>query len=82
MQELKAENVVEFAHRVGIQSKLDAVPSLCLGTSDVSLFEMVGAYSTFVNGGIEVLNLFSLPVLKIRTVMLSKSSTQKQEKPL
>ncbi|HCZ37399.1 MAG TPA: transglycosylase [Cytophagales bacterium] len=52
MQELKAENVVEFAHRVGIQSKLDAVPSLCLGTSDVSLYEMVGAYATFVNSGI------------------------------
>lgn len=52
MQELKAENVVEFAHRVGIQSKLDAVPSLCLGTSDVSLYELVGAYSTFVNSGI------------------------------
>lgn len=49
---IRAENVVEFAHRVGIESKLDAVPSLCLGTSDVSLFELVGAYSTFVNGGI------------------------------
>ncbi|MEQ8363128.1 MAG: transglycosylase domain-containing protein [Cyclobacteriaceae bacterium] len=52
MQALGAENVVEFAHRVGINSKLDPVPSLCLGTSDVSLFEMVGAYSTFVNSGI------------------------------
>jgi len=52
MQALGAENVVEFAHQVGIESKLDAVPSLCLGTSDVSLFEMVGAYCTFVNGGI------------------------------
>ncbi|MBX2900887.1 MAG: transglycosylase domain-containing protein [Cyclobacteriaceae bacterium] len=52
MQELKAENVVEFAHRVGIQSKLDPVPSLCLGTSDVSLYELIGAYATFVNGGI------------------------------
>jgi len=58
MQELKAENVVEFAHRVGIESKLDAVPSLCLGTSDVSLFEMVGAYSTFVNGGIRTEPIF------------------------
>lgn len=58
MQELKPENVVEFAHRVGIQSKLDAVPSLCLGTSDVSLFEMVGAYSTFVNGGINTEPIF------------------------
>jgi penicillin-binding protein 1A len=52
VQALGPENVVEFAHRVGIQSKLDAVPSICLGTSDVSLYEMVGAYSTFVNQGI------------------------------
>lgn len=52
MQALGAENVVEFAHRVGISSPLDPVPSLCLGTSDVSLYEMVGAYSTFANGGI------------------------------
>lgn len=52
LKELGPENVVEFANRVGIQSKLDPVPSLCLGTSDVSLYEMVGAYSTFVNSGI------------------------------
>ena len=58
MQELKAENVVEFAHRVGIESQLDAVPSLCLGTSDVSLFEMVGAYGTYVNGGISTQPIF------------------------
>jgi penicillin-binding protein 1A len=45
-------NVVEFAHRVGITSPLDSVPSLCLGVSDVSLYEMVGAYSTYVNSGI------------------------------
>ncbi len=58
MQTLGAENVVEFAHRVGIDSKLDAVPSLCLGTSDVSLFELVGAYCTFVNGGINTKPFF------------------------
>jgi len=58
MQTLGAENVVEFAHRVGIDSKLDAVPSLCLGTSDVSLYEMVGAYCTFVNGGINTKPFF------------------------
>lgn len=45
-------NVVKFAKRVGITSPLDAVPSLCLGVSDVSLFELVGAYATFVNEGI------------------------------
>ncbi len=52
MKEIKEKTVVDFAHRVGISSPLDAVPSLCLGVSDVSLFEMAGAYSTFVNSGI------------------------------
>ncbi len=52
MQSLGAENVVSFAKNLGVQSPLDAVPSLCLGVSDVSVFEMVGAYSTFVNSGI------------------------------
>jgi penicillin-binding protein 1A len=52
IQRVKEVNVVEFAHRVGISSPLDAVPSLCLGVSDVSLYEMVGAYCTFVNEGI------------------------------
>ncbi|MFN7793330.1 MAG: penicillin-binding transpeptidase domain-containing protein, partial [Cyclobacteriaceae bacterium] len=58
MQALGIENVIEFAHRVGIESDLDTVPSLCLGTSDVSLFELVGAYSTFVNGGINTQPFF------------------------
>jgi len=52
MMKVGPQNVVDFAHRCGIESKLDAVPSLCLGVSDVSVFEMVGGYSTFVNGGI------------------------------
>ena len=51
MQKLTAENVVQFAHQVGIKSELDPVPSLCLGTSDVSVYELVGAYGTFVNKG-------------------------------
>ena len=52
MQGLGPENVVEFAKNLGVQSPLDAVPSLCLGTSDVSVYELVGAYSSFVNSGI------------------------------
>jgi penicillin-binding protein 1A len=52
LQRVGPENVVGFAKRVGITSPLDAVPSLCLGVSDVSLYELVGAYCTFVNNGI------------------------------
>jgi penicillin-binding protein 1A len=43
--------VVDYAKRLGIMSDLDPVPALALGTSDVSLFEMVGAYGAFVNHG-------------------------------
>jgi len=52
MKEVKPENVVDFAKRVGIQSHLDPVPALCLGVNDVSVYELVGAYSTFANSGI------------------------------
>ncbi len=45
------ERVAEYAHRMGIKSKLEAVPSIGLGSSDVSLYELVDAYCTFVNEG-------------------------------
>ena len=43
--------LVEFAKRCEITSQLEAVPSLSLGTCDISLFEMVGAYTCFANLG-------------------------------
>jgi penicillin-binding protein 1A len=43
--------VAKTAYRLGIASKLDANPSLALGTSEVSLIELVSAYAPFANGG-------------------------------
>ncbi len=54
MQRVGPPNIVDFAQRLGIKSKLDPVPSICLGTSDVSLYEMVAAYCSFVNLGIQI----------------------------
>ncbi|MBS1764330.1 MAG: transglycosylase domain-containing protein [Bacteroidetes bacterium] len=45
------ETVVEYAHLLGIRSALDTVPSICLGSSDVNVYEMVCAYAAFANGG-------------------------------
>ena len=42
---------IEFARRFGIEGRLQPVPSICLGTADVSLWEMVGAYTAFPNNG-------------------------------
>lgn len=47
------ENVVKWAHDCGIDSHLESVPSVSLGTNDVSVFEMVKAYGTFLNGGLK-----------------------------
>ncbi len=49
--EVGPKNVVRTAHRLGISSKLEPNASIALGTSEVSLTELVGAYAPFANGG-------------------------------
>ncbi|MES2980376.1 MAG: transglycosylase domain-containing protein [Pseudomonadota bacterium] len=52
MQEVGAPRVGQLAQALGVrQSKLDLVPSLALGTSPVTLKEMVAAYATIANEG-------------------------------
>ena len=50
-QELGIANIVRTAQAMGIKSKLDPTPSLALGSSDVTLLELVNSYSTAVNEG-------------------------------
>lgn len=51
---LGEENLVSIANRVGISDKLDAVPSLALGTEEISLMDMVSGYASFANMGYKV----------------------------
>jgi penicillin-binding protein 1A len=46
--------VAATAARLGIQSPLQATPSIALGTSEVTPLELVGAYASFANGGLGV----------------------------
>ncbi|HIK13473.1 MAG TPA: PBP1A family penicillin-binding protein [Oscillatoriaceae cyanobacterium M33_DOE_052] len=50
-QQTGLDKVVQTARRMGIQSKLNSVPGLVLGQSEVTLLEMTGAYSVLANGG-------------------------------
>lgn len=52
MKEFGPAAMIEIARKMGITSPIDQVPSICLGTPDVSLFEMTGAYATFANKGV------------------------------
>ena len=46
--------VIQMARKMGITADIPPVPSICLGTPDISLYEMVGAVNTFANRGIHI----------------------------
>lgn len=50
-QKIGWTKVIEYAKKMGIKSDIPSVPSVCLGTSDVSLLEILDAYAPIVNGG-------------------------------
>ncbi|WP_430971685.1 transglycosylase domain-containing protein [Sunxiuqinia rutila] len=52
MKQFNPQSVVDVMHKMGIYSYVDPVPSMFLGTSDITLYEMVGAYGTFANKGV------------------------------
>lgn len=54
LKRTKIKNAVSMAHKMGIESEIPEVPSIALGTPNLSLFEMVGAYSSFTNQGTAV----------------------------
>ncbi len=61
MQRFKPKAVIDVVRLMGIRSFIPEVPSICLGSADISLWEMTGAYSTFGSKGI-----FSSPYVVTR----------------
>jgi penicillin-binding protein 1A len=51
LQQVGLSPVLDYAHRLGIESKLPAVPSLALGTGGVTLLELTSSYVPFANQG-------------------------------
>ncbi|MBL6644251.1 MAG: penicillin-binding protein 1A [Flavobacteriaceae bacterium] len=54
MDKVGPRPVINLVRKMGMTAEIPAVPSIALGTADISLFEMVGAYGTFANQGIYV----------------------------
>jgi penicillin-binding protein 1A len=52
MKQFNPLAMVEVMRKLGIASAIDPVPSMFLGTPDISLYEMVGAYGTYANKGV------------------------------
>ena len=79
MKQFGPQAVVDLAKKIGIKSKILAVPSLCLGTFDLSVYEMVGAYSTFVNKGVWTEPLFITKIEDKNGVILEQFTPKTQE---
>ena len=61
MNEIGPQPVVEMAGKLGVEQEILPVPAIALGTPDLSVYEMVAAYSTFANKGV-----YNKPVMVTR----------------
>lgn len=52
MKRYSPQSVITLCRKMGITAEIPAVPSICLGTPELTLFEMVGAFATYANQGI------------------------------
>ena len=71
--------MVDMCRKLGINSFLDPVVSLCLGPADITLFEMVGAYNTYPSRGVHVEPLFVLRIEDKSGNVLSNFTARKRE---
>ena len=61
MNEIGPQPVIDLAKRLGVEQNIPAVPSIALGTPDLSIYEMVAAYGAFANKGV-----YTKPVMVTR----------------
>lgn len=54
MKRLGPQNVIDLVRKMGVVNELQPYPSICLGSMDLSVYEMVGAYNVFANQGVYV----------------------------
>lgn len=71
--------MVDMCRRLGINSYLDPVVSLCLGPADLTLFEMTAAYNTFPSRGVHIEPLFVLRIEDKSGNVLSNFTARKRE---
>lgn len=54
MKQFGPQALINIAHKMGVKSDLPWAPSLCLGSCDLTLFELVSAYNTFPSRGVHI----------------------------
>ena len=70
--------LVSTAKRVGIDTKLDAIPSLPLGTNEINLIDFIGGYGAFANEGYKIEPHIIRKVVDSNGNVLYKAKTEKE----
>lgn len=79
MAQLSPAQLVRNMHNFGITNHIDPVISLCLGSCEVSVKEMVGAYSAYSNGGMRAEPLFVTSICDSNGNLISDFNTRHTE---
>lgn len=79
MNRFGPEAVIAMARRMGVQSPIEAVPSICLGVCDLKLSEMVGAMSTFANKGVYIKPMFITKIEDRNGNVIARFSPEESE---
>lgn len=79
MKQFGPSAMAQMMHKMGIQSHVDEVPSLCVGPCDLSLYEMVAAYNTFPSRGVYVSPFFVMRIEDSQGNVLGDFTNRKRE---
>jgi penicillin-binding protein 1A len=79
MQQFRPSAVTDLMKKMGVRSFIDPVPSIFLGTSDIKLEEMVGAYGTFANKGVYTRPMYVTRIEDKNGNIISKSTPTIEE---
>ena len=79
MKRFGPEAMVQVMRKMGIGSHFEVVPSLCVGSADVSVYEMVAAYNTFPSKGVYVEPIFVSKIEDSQGNILSEFNTRQHE---
>ena len=79
MKQFGPAAMVQMMHKMGITSHVEEVPSICVGSCDLSLFEMVSAYNTFPSKGVYTSPIFVTRIEDNQGNVLSEFTSRKRE---
>ncbi|MCM1502148.1 MAG: transglycosylase domain-containing protein [Bacteroidales bacterium] len=79
MKQFGPHAMVDMMRKMGIGSYLPEVPSLCVGSADLTLYEMVAAYNSFPSGGVYIEPIFVTRIEDNMGNVISEFNNRKKE---